>query len=167
MRGRKRKEKHGSSNRIIGHIARYSHLQLGMGSPARPGSKIPGRARSGLHVGSGSGLISEPERQAGPGSGLHKTWFKPSSGRACRAEPGFSLFGPGSGPICKPEGRASWLGPGNLGSVFFGPGPKHGPAQGMPRCILNNVCYAYIDAQSGGNLTIWGAGYHFPRSTHN
>jgi hypothetical protein len=54
-----------------------------MGSPARP--ENPG---SGLHVGLGSGLILEPERQAGPGSGLQKTRPKPSSGWALSGRAG-------------------------------------------------------------------------------
>jgi hypothetical protein len=68
-------------------------LQLGMGSPARKS-----RAGPGLHVGPGSGLISEPEHRAGLGSGLQKTRPKPSSGWALSGQAGLFSVRAGFGP---------------------------------------------------------------------
>jgi hypothetical protein len=49
----------------------HTYIWAWAAQPERPGPKILSRAGSGLHFGPGSGLKSEPERRAGPGSGLH------------------------------------------------------------------------------------------------
>jgi hypothetical protein len=59
---------------------------------AQPNPARKSRVGSGLHIGPSSGLILEPKGWAGPGSGLHKTQFKPNLGRACQVGPGFWQF---------------------------------------------------------------------------
>jgi hypothetical protein len=66
-------------------LKRIFGVQLGMGNM---GNTVPGRAKLG------SGLILEPERWVGLGSGLQGKQFKPSLGRACLAGPSFRMFGP-------------------------------------------------------------------------
>jgi hypothetical protein len=71
---------------VLGDFPAAMGLAYSWAWAARPGPKIPGLDGSGLHFGPGLGLKYEPERRAGPSSGLHFCAFFPG-----RAGPGFFL----------------------------------------------------------------------------